>query len=265
MYNLIVNGINLSGTASILSSARERIYSRRIFFVHVPKCGGTSLSHALRLRYLFSHFRLREEASAAAGQDLTGAEWMAFKRMLVAYHAELGCHYLQGHVSVDSAFLDRYLRKYIFITILREPVSRIVSHYFFDPVLREMSLDEFLKSRRCEIECNVFCHFFGELPWEGGGDRNLAVARGIGNLERFTAVGLVEDMDSLRQRLRKTTGHNISIPKRNIGENKWEKDLPETFLEEIRERSAADRRIYRHFLDRTSRQEGALLAASTAS
>ena len=71
---------------------RNRVYKNRIMFIHVPRSGGTSFFHVMRALYCLSFFKLDQEASRAAAPDLSGGQWMPFKRHLAVYHIAKEIH-----------------------------------------------------------------------------------------------------------------------------------------------------------------------------
>jgi hypothetical protein len=259
--SLLVNTFNLSGSAASLSKLRSTIYSRQILFFHVPKCGGTSLSHFFRLRYLASSFRLREETASRVTSPHAnrGDDWMQFKQDLFLYHALSGTSFVQGHVMyAPEVFADLHERA-SFITLLREPTARVISHYLFDRRLYEMPFGEFLDSPRGESETSLYCRFFGGLKFSEGPAREAHRDAAISALSRFDVVGLLEQPEALRRQLRERLGVHVRIPHRNIGRGRTLGSV-ESEIARHRERLEAmcrlDGEIYRHaqeqLLPRTS-------------
>ncbi|MEM9781173.1 MAG: sulfotransferase family 2 domain-containing protein [Pseudomonadota bacterium] len=245
--DVLVKNINFSGLGRVGETLRNRIYKRRIFFAHVPKCGGTSLSHALRIRYPLSYFKLSEEAASASSRDLTTGQWMELKARLVAYHAHCGRHFLQGHIPVTEDYIDRHLTEYNLMTLLRDPVDRVVSHYFFDPRLNKLTPEDFLRHQRGFIETHALCHFFGGLDWDNPGDVGEAEARAMTTLDRFDVVGILEEPAAFERTLREDLGLRLSIPHRNQGTTRAGRSLPPEIMERITEMCEADLRIYRRY------------------
>lgn len=250
MRTFVVNNINLSGLSQKWRMLRNRIYKNRIVFIHVPKSGGTSFSQVMRALYCLSFFTLDQEASLAAASDLSGGQWMSFKRRLAVYHIAKEIHYIQGHFPIDSAFLDAHLGDYKFVTMLREPVDRVISHYYFDRHILLMSPAEFIESERGLIETRVLCHFFGGLDWDTPGDVDAAAQRAIANLERFSIVGILEDQDNFARQVHEKLGVKLTLPKRNVGVVR--RTTCELFgpaeHAQLEALCAADKKIYDHFL-----------------
>lgn len=252
MISIIGRWIDLSGAGSVARAARDKLYSTHIIFVHVPKSGGTSLSHELRLKYPFSYFRLDEHASRAPA-DSTGADdWMALKRALIGYHAELGYHFIQGHFCVSEDFMSSYSPPYRFITILRNPIDRLLSIYHFEEELHRLSLQDFIASDRGRIEAQVLGRFFGELDWSLNADLDAGVSRAIANLERFDVVGILEHPERFKAAMHSELGLRLHLPKRNVGRHKRKDPISEETRRRIEAMCRHDLVIYNHFRERTT-------------
>lgn len=247
IINSLVNHVNLTGLSGYSQRLKDRLYRQRIIFIHVPKSGGTSLSHTLRARYALSYFKLSEEAARAAGRDLSLGEWMRLKQRVVAYHAADGVHFVQGHVPVDRNFLDNDAAGYKLITLLRNPVDRVISHYFFDRKLRSMTPDNFLDSPRGYVETHVLGHFFGELDWDAPSNPAAAADRAIATLERFAVVGILSAPEAFYGDLKSEVGLNLKLPKRNVGKERTEDVFSPEIIARIEEMCAEDIRIFEHF------------------
>ena len=74
LIEAFVRRVNLTGLSAAAKSLRTRMFRRRIYFAHIPKSGGTSLSHMMRARYPVSYFKLDEDASREACPGAAG-EW----------------------------------------------------------------------------------------------------------------------------------------------------------------------------------------------
>lgn len=249
MKNIIVNRIDFTGITHTYNTMLNKLYSRKVLFLHVPKSGGTSLSHTMRATFPLSFFKLSEEASREASPDMRGGDWMDFKKRLAAYHAHLGKHYIQGHFPITKEDLDAHFSEYAPITLLRSPIDRIISIYYFDERLRSMSPGEFLDSERGFIESHVLCHFFGGLGFELRGELEEARDNAIETLSRFDVVGILERQAEFAENVRNKLGINIVLPKRNVGveRKKRSKGFSEEEMSKLTEMTKYDQEIYDHW------------------
>jgi hypothetical protein len=171
-----------------------------LFYLHVPKCGGTSVNALLR--------------RAFPGEQ--GVRWLEYHpRRLAGNSAGLGRHHCySGHVVYR--FRDLLPARTAVMTFLRDPVDRAVSaFYHFRSLGREklaeeqatpgldrcceLSLDEFLKAEPYaarvhlgNIQTWMFSqsHKYHVSPWPPLTRADLDEARR--NLERVTFVGLTD-------------------------------------------------------------------------
>ncbi|MEP3550064.1 MAG: sulfotransferase family 2 domain-containing protein, partial [Marinomonas sp.] len=102
----------------------------RIIYIHVPKCGGSSFGAALRLRYFMSQavINLDPGDPALPAETRILADY-ARRRAQLHQSANQGIRMISGHVQYDPELHDRGAKNYTFVTLLRDPVVRFVSHY----------------------------------------------------------------------------------------------------------------------------------------
>jgi Galactose-3-O-sulfotransferase len=222
--------------------------ARCIIFVHIPKTAGITLHRALRWKYPSRTIQLdslrtplkelAEELPPEARRDLR----------VVSGHHHYGFH---EHVPHECAY----------ITLVREPVARVVSMYHFilgnpkhwlhDELVRSgMGLEEFVRTAADPGVDNQQTRLIsglgsGEIgPWQKPPplDRGaLELARR--NLEKFLVVGLTERFDesfilirrALRWRLPMyVTTNRTSVPK----------SASQSAIDAIRERNQLDLELY---------------------
>jgi FkbM family methyltransferase len=110
------------------NGVRDRLLAgSRLFFMHVPKTGGISLT-----RFLHGLF----ETGSICPQPSGGGVWRYTADDVTEYRL------FAGHFDVD--FIDAVDPEGLKLTILREPTSRIVSMYDFWRSLRPEQADQFL-------------------------------------------------------------------------------------------------------------------------
>lgn len=194
----------------------------RIIYIHVPKCGGSSFGPALRLRYLTSHasIALNEGNPRLSGTDRMLSDYSARRRALRT-HVEAGKRLITGHVQYDAQLHEGAARNYRFVTILRDPVDRFVSHYHYvqrkhpDPG-RASTLEGFLDTPDAQRLASQYLFYFGG-HWQGPGVNTRALTdKAIRNLARFDLVGDLADSDAFLSGLRRLTLTPLLRLRRNV-------------------------------------------------
>ncbi|WP_413720862.1 sulfotransferase family 2 domain-containing protein [Silicimonas sp. MF1-12-2] len=231
----------------------DRIYRHRIIFHHVPKCGGSSVTTPLRLRSLLSYRKIDEDAvqrvafcEGHAGYVSRHEEAFRQKRGLVLYEAESGTRLIQSHVPWFPAEASSAAASYDRVTVIRHPVDRFVSHYFFDrkqdnlnTISREIG--DFLQTDQARCFATHLTRYFSgrQWPYEVGKEPVEAAIAGIGE---FSIVGILEDLPKFKRDILRRYGWSIRIPKTNEGAR--DRNLPDALMEEIRELCASDLMLY---------------------
>ena len=246
LVGALVNATNLSGSARRLARLRSLFLPHQVLFFHVPKCAGTSLSHPFRVAYALSHFKLDEQVSRTVVSAEDVDRWMEYKRNLFLYHALAGVGFVQGHVPYDPGAFEALHGRAVFMTVLREPMDRVISHYHFDTRLHRVPFDEFLESPSGSVECNAYSHFFGGLPFDGAPPSDAHRDAAIEALQRFDAVGTVEEPEQMLSRIRALTGFRFRLPKRNVGDRRLRESesIGGSAMSRLRELCARDSEIY---------------------
>jgi len=214
---------------SLKKKAEDALLPRHVVFHHVPKCAGTSVGRALRQRYILSQDTVLPEESFRAFATFTGrsdreamlVDVLDLREQMFLYllHRDVRCVSL--HVRFSEAAFSAFSPRYAFITILREPVSRFISHYFWShgkPQAHariEEDFAGFLESPRARQLGATYAEYFSGLPKETDFASDAAVAAAIRNLGRLDVVGSLDDLGGFETRLRTVLGARIGIGHEN--------------------------------------------------
>ncbi len=213
-------------------------------FLHLPKTAGSTLRHIIERQYdSTSSLHLYE---SMLGEELAAIPQNQMDHLrIVMGHLYFGAHAFSA-------------RSCTYITMLREPIDRVISHYYFvrhDPsnylyeLASKMSLKEFVESCGRQEPNNDQtrllagpCHTasFGICSDEmlDMAKRNLA--------EHFAAVGITEEFDRSLILMKRILGwRNPFYSKQNVTRNRAPKeDIPPETLGVIKAHNALDIELY---------------------
>lgn len=226
-------------------------YARGIVFVHVPKCGGTSVGRALRPAFVRSRMRINAESSTAAVSAINAAETLTVRDVLIRstrintavlqYALGNGAQCITGHAPLTPGLIDAYSGSHDFVTILRDPVDRFKSSYTYAHKSgRYGNVDEdieaFLETARARDFGSLFIKYYGLVDFYGDYDADEAVASAKATLSQMSAVGFVDRMEDFSNQLCALTGKDLKIGHENRGASKAHKSR--VFAPEIEARIA---------------------------
>ncbi len=223
-----------------------------IIFLHIPKTGGRSLQSILLRKY--SSDEVITDAHNNLGEI---SEWSEERKRRIRY---LQGHFIYGAHNVLPQDCS-------YITNLRDPIDRVISHYYFirrstghplhDVVIQQdMSLEDYVTSGVCDEVSNDQARLIAGVSRDSpvALDEMLKMAKdNIDN--KFLVVGLLEEFNKTLVLLKKRLGlRNIFYGIRNqtIG-RPLKEQTPERTLDLISERNYADIELYAYAEERLAK------------
>jgi hypothetical protein len=224
----------------------SRTMPRPLLFSHIPKCAGTSIAD-----YLASNYRPSEVFSIQRSHDRGETLWENLPSTQRAQYRLLIGHTAHG-------VRDTFHRDAFRLTVFREPVDRIVSHYYFakstpSHYLHErihasgMSLYDYVKSDLSVETTNYYAWHFGDFSPEASNNDPLGTADKVEQIlvAQYSLIGFTDALDPAmtavatnckftfpwKQRRMNTTGARTS-------------SIDEKVRDAITERNRADVRLY---------------------
>jgi hypothetical protein len=193
---------------------------RKIIFLHVPKCGGTSIDAAIGAHYPAPACARLDSVAAFAAAQFDGTSEERFTQRLLPYFlAQPKLRYVSGHCQFSAAAHRAFGDEWDFVTLLRHPVSRWFSHYFFNRYTQrdhhpiDEDLSEFVTSARALNLAHSFLIQFGGLSAEEVASRpEESVEAAITTLKKFALVGCLERLDDFAARFAARYGASLNVP-----------------------------------------------------
>jgi hypothetical protein len=247
--------MKIRGKSAVDRAKRKFLYHfpvtrpARILFDHVPKCGGSTLTS-----YLEAHYPKRK-TFVTNGFDPAESVRL-FKNM--PEPVRHGYELVIGHLA--NALFDSAHPECLKVTVLRDPVERIVSHYFyakrtprhyFYARMHEsnMDLDDYLTSNASgELRNAYTTHFSGLAVDEAEQNPEESIAKAAQTiLERYDVVGFLDDFTFFVEELRRKANlvHAYQGERVNVSRDRPSIDrVPKSAIEKIQQVNSLDIALY---------------------
>jgi hypothetical protein len=245
-------------------------FGARIFFLHVPKCGGMSVHDAIVGRYgivekLRGHRRFDHPATYAAAKALNPAanpfsvddyEILKFREHLLLYFmSQERSLYISGHFAFSEPAYKTFGEKFTFVTMLREPVKRWISYYFYGKHNGSIALEpgDFLKTDYARSQGYEMVKFIGGPIAGGDYASREAIDRAKENLGKFHIVGALEHQDDFASKFKMRFGVDLRLDKINkspVAASRQSALITPEIESKIREICGPDLEVYKHAVER---------------
>jgi hypothetical protein len=223
---------------------------RTVLFLHIPKAGGTTLGE-----YVYNQARAPDDSDEGllnAGVLFIPYGFFKEADLRVPEHirptlARTDLRAVVGHFWFG---VHEHLRRpSTYVTLLRDPVERVVSLYHYLKLDERMSLDEFAAAPPFrEADNDQVRRIAGADPEIGGCTRAMLDAAKENLRRHFSVVGVTERFDETLVLLNRRLGWTKEVGSwpRNVNPARRPTDsLPQSTVDAIRARHALDAELHR--------------------
>jgi hypothetical protein len=231
----------------VLTASRR---GHKILFDHLPKCGGSSLN-----KYLEAHYPRRKIFSLntyALPSSLENFRKLSQKK-------RYGYDLVKGHMA--HKLLDHVHPECIKVTVLREPVDRIVSHYYYAKGSpshylyshihsNQMSLVDYANSNlSAELRNWYTVHYSGLTSQEAERNPRESIDKACETvLTRYNIIGFLDDFSFFADTLRKQANFRYAYTntKINVSEGRPRvENLEASIIDKIKQINYLDIELYK--------------------
>jgi hypothetical protein len=220
-----------------------------VIFLHIPKAAGTTLRNILQRQYLEEEIlNLHGVSSLEKLEKLSDGEKRQLK--LIQGHFPFGVHEMLPQPST-------------YITMLRNPVKRVISTYFYakrTPFHRDyetinqerMSLKDYMISKLNPVLNNGQVRLLsGEINVTFGDCNERMLEQAKNNLNKyFSVVGTLENFDQSLLAIKEILGYkNIFYTKLNTSQSKNDKEFDSEIIDLIKYYNNLDLELYNNVTD----------------
>lgn len=238
--------------------------THRSLFLHMPKCGGTSLSEAMyatvplneRYGVIDAVATRRAAGMLAFGKDDpllchedfdNGQMVFDFREGLLLNHMAWDTMLIHGHVFWSEQAITHFGDTYKYVTMMREPVARTVSNLRMTQreALVDDDMESYLASAVARRHAQVYLRYLTGRNDIAEDEVPDALALAKSRLDRFALIGFLETQDVFRSQYEALFGVRLRMPRLNTAPTRDPGYSP-PHLAHLTELCAPDTELYRH-------------------
>lgn len=238
---------------------------KNICFVHIPKCGGTSIRSGMKrswLNLVINRKTSLDHPASALAAESYGKDILTYREELLRYFLfGNSSKYVFGHFKCTDETRRLFQENWYFITLLRDPVKRWLSHYYFDRYrtrnvhynTSDLPIDRYLASKEGLQNARIYARHFSNYKI-GEEITSQHVSDAVENILGFDVYGILENLESFAKNYKSKTGVSLKIKNKN--KNPKKNYVRESISNELQQRVVElcqyDLQIYNQIKSRLS-------------
>ncbi|WP_263841227.1 hypothetical protein [Salinibacter sp.] len=252
----------------------EKATDQKWIFLHLPKCGGTSVASGLQRALgvgpegFIDPVQTREwvQRDLPDGERAEGsARLFRLRLTLLREYADRGDPLIFGHFPLDEHLLTKRDTEYRWLTVLRDPAQRVRSQFTYGLLTREPSAvtsvsavknrwRSYLGSDLFQFHANLYAYYLGGHAVGFDPERMDEMrSHAKENLRKFDVYGCLDDLPDVANDFRTLTGRDVDFRRLNSStansETKEQMRVIEQFeksvdMDQLRERTQGDIELY---------------------
>jgi hypothetical protein len=141
--------------------------------------------------------------------------------LLYLPYSDVRC--VSAHIPFSSVAFDIFHGRYLFVTLLRDPIQRFVSNYLWSykrlgaHARIDEELGDFLCTDRAKALGSTYVRYLCGQPGMRFADMHAAVDLACTNLQRLDHVGFLDRMEPFASTLSRLTRRRLRIGRENVG------------------------------------------------
>jgi Sulfotransferase family len=192
-FSLDVNSASAASNLRLPSRMMEhRDPDEPVIFLHLPKCGGTTLNRIIEWEY---------PPSRIFSVDPSFFRWSYYRMTRWPASRLARMRVFKGHM--PFGLHERLPRPAVYITVLRDPIDRAVSEYYYarsrrihpqHQMMKKLTIEEYIQTTpHTNVQTKLIAGEYSEYDFLAGECTERTLQKARNNLDRhFAIVGVTE-------------------------------------------------------------------------